>query len=68
MEIEFLAIRNGAGKRAVERVFFRRSVGASFGEGSLDWEAFPPDEARLSVGDVAMVFRRLNRSSSPCAP
>lgn len=58
MEIEFLAIRNGAGERAAERVFLRRSV----------WAAFPSDEARFSVGGVAMVFRWPNLSSSPCAP
>ena len=58
MEIEFLAIRSGFGERAVKRVFFRRSV----------WAAFPSDEARLSVGGLAMVFRRPNRSSSSCAP
>ena len=68
MEIELLAILNGAGKRAIERVFFSRGVRANFQEESLDWEAFLSEETCLSVDRERLAFCRPNCSSSSCAP
>lgn len=67
MEIELLATLNGAGKRAIERVFFSRGLRANFQEESLDWAAFLSGEARLSVDGETLAFCRPNRSLSPCA-
>lgn len=68
MEIEFLAILNGASQRTKERVFSAAMFGVNWREESLDRADFLFGEARLSVGGGTLVFRRPNCSSSPCAP